>query len=547
MNQKKNKGSLTLEASIVLVFFLVAYMAILSVINMYRAQVLIQNAANQTAREIAQYTYLLKKAGLAEFGKQASNDAGTFTDDTNKMIGTVFSFFEASSEGLDAAKEIANDISVQTFPDGISQLTSQLEVMQKDADTIEKQADNIYSEYKTMMDAGTEYFSNPSAIFNGMLAILKDATCDAVKIAVATPITKSLMDNYLAAYPADHLQNLGVVGGNGGISYWGSSILLDMQSVEVCAYYKLKIELPFLDLFEYQVKTTSSTRAWLGDGSHNNAQSAAGETSKTEGETKTGRGVELDKKATGVPGFGSDYSDLGLVTGGVVVDDTEESNWTLMPVKNKTCKEVLFVLDEEVGYTEDEFRELIAKPLDEYTNEERAYMQYALECMPQPDANTEMIKVINADTVAGYIGGWDTIIGCVTTASAMEGNMGPYDNVRTNLRLDYTTSSGEPFPEGGNEYFYMTFNIKEKETGNLDVPRAEDVGGNIPREEISHPQTGNGFIKTEEANQPIVPEWDIAAGNGITVQEGTTIWQVVDGKQREYAIYKNGEFVLIND
>jgi len=31
--QQKNKGSLTLEASIVLVFFLVAYMAILSVIN----------------------------------------------------------------------------------------------------------------------------------------------------------------------------------------------------------------------------------------------------------------------------------------------------------------------------------------------------------------------------------------------------------------------------------------------------------------------------------------------------------------------------------
>jgi len=91
--QQKNKGSLTLEASIVLVFFLVAYMAILSVINMYRGQVLIQNAANQTAQEIAQYTYLLKKAGLSEFGKQASDNATKFTDDTNKLVGTVFAFF----------------------------------------------------------------------------------------------------------------------------------------------------------------------------------------------------------------------------------------------------------------------------------------------------------------------------------------------------------------------------------------------------------------------------------------------------------------------
>jgi len=156
--QQKNKGSLTLEASIVLVFFLVAYMAILSVINMYRGQMLIQNAANQTAQEIGQYTYLLKKAGLSEFGKQASDDAATFTDDTNKLIGTVFSFFEATSEGLDAGKEIANDMQGQAFPESISQLSSQLEEMQEAADTIEKQADNIYSEYRTMMDAAQNIF-----------------------------------------------------------------------------------------------------------------------------------------------------------------------------------------------------------------------------------------------------------------------------------------------------------------------------------------------------------------------------------------------------
>jgi len=98
---------------------------------MYRGQVLIQNAANQTAQEIAQYTYLLKKAGLSEFGKQASDNATKFTDDTNKLVGTVFAFFEATSEGLDAGKEIANDMQTQTFPEDIFQLSSQLEEMEK--------------------------------------------------------------------------------------------------------------------------------------------------------------------------------------------------------------------------------------------------------------------------------------------------------------------------------------------------------------------------------------------------------------------------------
>ena len=544
--QQKNKGSLTLEASIVLVFFLVAYMAILSVINMYRGQVLIQNAANQTAQEIAQYTYLLKKAGLSEFGKQASDNATKFTDDTNKLVGTVFAFFEATSEGLDAGKEIANDMQTQTFPEDIFQLSSQLEDMQENADTIEKQADNIYSEYRTMMDAGSEYFSDPAAIFNGMLAILKDTTCDSIKIAVATPITKSLMNKYLAAYPADHLENLGVVGGNDGISYWGSSILLDMQSVEVCAYYKMKIDLPFLDLFEYQLKTTSSTRAWIGDGTHNDAKSASGETSKTDGASKTGRGVELDEQATGLPGFGGS-SNSGVIAGGAVVDDTEESNWTSMSVKNKTSKEVLDALA-YIGYTEDEFRELIAKPFDEYTNEEWAYMQAARAMIAQPDADTKMLKVITAETLEGYINkDWKTVIGCVTTTSAMDGNMGSYDDARTNLRLDYTTQDGEPFPEGGSEYFYITFNIDESQMGNLDIPCVTELGGNMAREEVSDPQSGNGFLKTEEANQPIIPEWSIDWESPVTVQEGATIWQVVDGKQREYAVFTEGEFILVNN
>jgi len=232
----------------------------------------------------------------------------------------------------------------QTFPEDIFQLSSQLEDTQENADTIEKQADNIYSEYRTMMDAGSEYFSDPAAIFNGMLAILKDTTCDSIKIAVATPITKSLMNKYLAAYPADHLENLGVVGGNDGISYWGSSILLDMQSVEVCAYYKMKIDLPFLDLFEYQLKTTSSTRAWIGDGTHNDAKSASGETSKTDGASKTGRGVELDEQATGLPGFGNNNT-LGIAAGGSVSDVEPESETSAEPA----TIDGLEIIDGKVG------------------------------------------------------------------------------------------------------------------------------------------------------------------------------------------------------
>lgn len=526
-DSQKNKGSLTLEASIILVFFLVAFMAILSVINMYRAQVLIQNAANQTAQEIAQYTYILKKAGLADFGQGASDRADAFTEDTNKTIGTVFAFFEATSNGLDAGKNAVNTVTQQSFPQDFSDLANSLEQFENEANTMGQQVENIKNSAQAMMDAGKEYFKDPQTIFNGILAILKDAACDSVKIAVAAPITKGLMEKYLSAYPADYLEKLGVVGGNNGINYWGSSILLDMQSIEVSATYKMKIDLPFLDLKEYHLKTTASTRAWIGDGTHN--------------DNGGGSGVKLADQATGVPGLGGNVNNGDedtIVAGG--------SPWIDMVVTNQPSQEIRDII-ESTGFTVEEFRELIQKPFSEYTNEDWAYMEYIRSSIPQPDANTDMIKVITPDDLANYLSGnYKTIGGCVTTASAVEGNMGPYANMLESLRLDYLKNGERPYPDGGNEYFYIEFNMLPGETNKPEVPRVENLSGSMKEEEVSYPQTGNGFLGGR--NGTVIPEWTIPWGNAVNVQDGTIIYRVVDGKKQKYAVYSSDtkKFELVN-
>lgn len=47
--KKKEKGSITLEASIFLVIFIVFYMAMMDLIQIARAQVVLQYAANEAA------------------------------------------------------------------------------------------------------------------------------------------------------------------------------------------------------------------------------------------------------------------------------------------------------------------------------------------------------------------------------------------------------------------------------------------------------------------------------------------------------------------
>ena len=65
---REEKGSITLEASIFLVLFIVFYMMMMGLIQIVRAQVILQYAANETAREISQYSYVLTKTGIGEKG-----------------------------------------------------------------------------------------------------------------------------------------------------------------------------------------------------------------------------------------------------------------------------------------------------------------------------------------------------------------------------------------------------------------------------------------------------------------------------------------------
>ena len=269
MAKDKQEGFITVEASLILMIFIAAYMALLSMLNVYRAYTSIQNAIDQSAKQISEYSYIAKKLGVHNIGQTASNDAGEFSDKTKKMLNTIQVFFNASANGLENATDVSNNIldeSSQAYPEDIM---AQME-------NVGKSAQEIYDSGQAMYTSVTDYFSDEKAIFNGILAVIKDGAYDAVKLAVAMPISRAVTNKYLAGFPKGYFENLGVQGGKNGINYWGSSFFLDMQSIEISASYKMRIPLPFVDKFDIRLKNTASTRAWIGDGSFNEPNEAGG-------------------------------------------------------------------------------------------------------------------------------------------------------------------------------------------------------------------------------------------------------------------------------
>ena len=133
---REEKGSITLEASIFLVLFIVFYMMMMGLIQIVRAQVILQYAANETAREISQYSYVLTKTGIVEKRVSTSSQAAAFTENASQL--------------MDDIEKVGNTLStgegLEELPGNIEQAGQHAESLLGDPDAL---MNNIFSLIKT--------------------------------------------------------------------------------------------------------------------------------------------------------------------------------------------------------------------------------------------------------------------------------------------------------------------------------------------------------------------------------------------------------------
>ena len=107
--KKKEKGSITLEASIFLVIFIVFYLAMMDLIQIARAQVVLQYAANEAAREISQYSYVLTKLGIVDKRVSTSTQAEAFRSDVAQFVDDIEkigNLFSSGGSGIGALQQV---------------------------------------------------------------------------------------------------------------------------------------------------------------------------------------------------------------------------------------------------------------------------------------------------------------------------------------------------------------------------------------------------------------------------------------------------------
>lgn len=267
---KSENGILTLEASISLILFVFAFLSILSMAKYIHLQSVMQNAINQTAKEISQYSYILSRLGLDRLTQGTSPEAEEFSEKTDQYISGITDFMGALQDSGETG-------TAQSYDGATEDFSSKLQSVD---------VGNIVSKGKELYTSSKDYFDNPSGIISGMVALLGDKAIDTAKSRlIAAPLSKALCRKYIpggASTADEYLTKFGVMDGLDGLNFNLSTLFSDGVSINIVVVYQVKLQLPLSIEYTMNCKLYASTAGWIAS----DKNPAGGKEAETEQNTE---------------------------------------------------------------------------------------------------------------------------------------------------------------------------------------------------------------------------------------------------------------------
>lgn len=214
----KAKGSLTLEAALVVPMFIYAIIAFIYFLQIINIQEAIQHAISETGLETVRYAYVYEY--LRDFNNKEAKD----TEDTNKQISQLFN----KQESLPNKQE---SLEKQELPE-----KQKFSKTQEIKNAAKESPDTKVEEKKTSAEA--------------MIAKFIDSI-----------YFKTKMRDHLEV---DFIENSCIKGGMGGISTYLSAFMEEDDMIDIIVTYRVKLPLPFLKLEELQLLQRVRMRGWTG-------------------------------------------------------------------------------------------------------------------------------------------------------------------------------------------------------------------------------------------------------------------------------------------
>ncbi|MDR1157013.1 MAG: hypothetical protein LBK75_01715 [Oscillospiraceae bacterium] len=270
----RERGSITVEASLSMVFFTSVMVMLLSLINICRVQSAINHALNVSALEMSQYSYFYEVTGLYSLDRDMRAAGGSADETVTGMIKNA----DTSIAGVESIYNLIG--SSGEAIGGVETPTDVLDTYQTLKDNYENAKTNVYNisdSIKALGDQVDGIVSNPMDFVKSLAAMGISGGMDEAKShLIAAPLARALVTRHIGngRYADDqktdadlYLKAMGLKEGLGALNFNMSTLFSKDAPLDVnlvIAYELEVIKLPFVGPVKLQFVQSASTRGWLG-------------------------------------------------------------------------------------------------------------------------------------------------------------------------------------------------------------------------------------------------------------------------------------------
>lgn len=270
---KTNKGSLTVEAAIVIPIFICVIVSLAFFIKVIYVYEVINHALTETANELATYSYIYSATGIQKLhdslSEELEQEKGKFNEKIEILTQTYECFKELPTEIINQVKSGVEKLKAGDLQGGYEDFQATVASGKEMVEQLEQSKEVIEDILKNPKQ-GLRYVG---------LGFAKELSEDLKVGAVLKPLARIFIMKHLQSYKDEDvnkkLLDLNVVGGLDGIDFGESRLFEDRKHIDLVVKYKMKLNLPFNFIPEMNFVQRVKVRAWLnGDGGYGFAKNS---------------------------------------------------------------------------------------------------------------------------------------------------------------------------------------------------------------------------------------------------------------------------------
>jgi len=286
---KKQTGSATVEAAIVMPLVIIVFMSILSVIRIVSTYSMVQHALNQVAEELSQYCYVYPLSGLKQQHDGLLDNIRNAAEELKSQTDALKTFYKSVESISGNAISLINDDEIT--------LESILDIVSK--------IENIKESSGEIMETINEILKDPVCEIQLIGLALSDALLSKSKTTLLGTVAKTMLKNNLSedlGADAGRLEKLlKIEGGIEKLDFSGSTFFNDKQTIDLIVEYTVKPEIFIIPVVRLRNRACVFSWAW-GVDSGISADTEAGNESiwnidknKSSTSQHLARGCKIDK------------------------------------------------------------------------------------------------------------------------------------------------------------------------------------------------------------------------------------------------------------